>query len=129
VSCSGAVACPRGEALHIGRGVLSAGGNAVDAAVAMSFAQGVAEPYMGGIGGLGEIVIREPSGAVHVVDGAGRAPGGARSDMYALVGGGEGELYAWPRVRDDANARGAASVLAPRIVPALAAAHERFGMR
>jgi gamma-glutamyltranspeptidase/glutathione hydrolase len=120
------VACPRREAMEIGLELLRRGGGAMDAAVAMSFAQGVAEPYMGGIGGVGEIVFCDAGGTVHVFDCAARAPLAARAEMYELVEGTSG-VYPWPRTAGDANARGARSVTAPRIVPGLSEAQRRFG--
>jgi gamma-glutamyltranspeptidase/glutathione hydrolase len=120
------VATPRREANAVGEEVFAAGGNAVDAVVAASFAQGVAEPYMGGVGAVGEIVVREPDGAVHVIDAAARAPLAATPELYEL-GDGMSDVYPWPRVAGDANLRGGRSVAAPRIVAGLGAAHARFG--
>lgn len=50
-SLEGMVVCGHPEAAAIGADILSAGGNAMDAAVAVGFALGVAEPYGSGIGG------------------------------------------------------------------------------
>ena len=41
------------EASQIGIDVLKSGGNAIDAAVSMSLALGVIEPWMSGLGGCG----------------------------------------------------------------------------
>jgi gamma-glutamyltranspeptidase/peptidoglycan/xylan/chitin deacetylase (PgdA/CDA1 family) len=126
VTGGGAVAAPRLEAIEAGERVLAAGGNAVDAAIAASFALGVAEPYMTGLGAVGEMVVCEPDGAVHVVDCAARAPLSARPDMFAVAGGPAG-LYAWPQVEGDANVRGPRAAAAPALVAGLAEAHGRFG--
>jgi gamma-glutamyltranspeptidase / glutathione hydrolase len=120
------IACPRHEGLLIGEAVFGRGGNAVDALVAASFAQAVAEPYMCGLGGVAEMVVREPDGRVHVIDAIARAPLAARPDMYRL-GEGFSDVYPWPRVEGDANVRGPLSVAAPRTVAALGEAHARFG--
>ena len=45
------------EATKIGMDILSSGGNAVDAAVAVSYALGVAQPYGSGIGGGGAMLV------------------------------------------------------------------------
>ena len=47
-------------AVEVGMTVLDAGGNAVDAAVAVSYALGVVEPFGSGPGGGGALVLHEP---------------------------------------------------------------------
>ena len=46
-------------AVDVGMGVLAAGGNAVDAAIAVSYALGVAEPFGSGVGGGGAMLVHE----------------------------------------------------------------------
>lgn len=48
-------------ATEIGEKVLADGGNAVDAAIAVSYALGVAQPYASGIGGGGGMLIYNPN--------------------------------------------------------------------
>src|SRR5579884_2546274 len=48
---SSMVVCPEPLAAHAGQEVFAAGGNAVDAAVATAFVQGVVNPLLTGIGG------------------------------------------------------------------------------
>lgn len=72
---SGAVASNHPVATQAGLDVLREGGNAVDAAVAMSLVMGVVEPYMSGLGGDGFYQTFDASdGSGMVFNGAGPAP-------------------------------------------------------
>ena len=62
--------------------MLRAGGNAVDAAVAVGFALSVTHPSAGNIGGGGFMVLRFPDGKSTAVDYRETAPGAASRDMY-----------------------------------------------
>jgi gamma-glutamyltranspeptidase / glutathione hydrolase len=69
-------------ASQIGVDVLSAGGNAVDAAVAVQFALAVVNPEAGNIGGGGFMVLRTGDGATAALDFREKAPLAATRDMY-----------------------------------------------
>jgi gamma-glutamyltranspeptidase/glutathione hydrolase len=70
-------------AAQAGVGVLEAGGNAIDAAVAIQFALNVVEPQSSGIGGGGFMLVHLAStGETFYVDGRERAPAGATPNMF-----------------------------------------------
>ena len=80
----GMVVAPQPEAAEAGADVLAAGGNAIDAAVAAAFVQGVADPLMCGIGGFGSMHVHMPGRGVHdILEFYARAPLAARPDMWA----------------------------------------------
>jgi len=69
--------------------VLKRGGNAVDAALACAFMQGVVDPQMAGIGGFGSMHVYMPGRGVHeILEFYARAPLRATPDMWSdrLVG-------------------------------------------
>jgi len=68
------VAAPTPQAAEAGIAVMLAGGNAVDAAVAVSFALGVTEPAMSGLGGQTQILVHPPDGPPVVINGTSYAP-------------------------------------------------------
>jgi gamma-glutamyltranspeptidase/glutathione hydrolase len=109
----GMVASAHPLASLAGLRLLMDGGNAVDAAFAVSAALNVAEPFMSGLGGFGAMLIREPSGAIHNLD----------------------YLGAWPAAMNREQLDRSAVDVGPRAtaVPAAArawlTAHERFGRK
>jgi gamma-glutamyltranspeptidase/glutathione hydrolase len=62
------------EAAEAGAAILRAGGNAVDAAVAVSFALAVTEPAMSGLGGQTQILLHAPGEPPVVINGTSYAP-------------------------------------------------------
>ncbi len=80
---SHAIASAHPLATEAGLLVLEAGGNAFDAAVAVSAALAVVEPYGSGLGGGGFWLLhRARDGHQVMVDGRERAPAAATADMY-----------------------------------------------
>ena len=78
-----AVASANPLASEAGIEVLEQGGNAFDAAIAVSAALGVVEPYGSGLGGGGFFLLHRASDGFQVfVDGRETAPGAAFEEMY-----------------------------------------------
>ncbi|MEP6618297.1 MAG: gamma-glutamyltransferase [bacterium] len=69
-------------ASEAGRDVMTAGGNAVDAAIATGLALAVTYPSAGNIGGGGFMVIRMPDGKATTIDFRERAPRASRPEMF-----------------------------------------------
>jgi gamma-glutamyltranspeptidase/glutathione hydrolase len=78
----GVVAAPHRAAVEAGRLVLAEGGNALEAMVAMAATIAAVYPHMNHVGGDGFWLVREPSGRVIAIMGAGPAGALARRELY-----------------------------------------------
>ena len=105
-------------ATEVGVAILRAGGNAVDAAVAVQFALAVVYPRAGNIGGGGFLLVRLADGRTDALDYRERAPLAATADMY-LDDAGEPS--------DSLSRTGALAVGVPGTVAGMAAAHAKYG--
>ena len=124
----GIVAAQHRRAAEVGARILRDGGDALDAVIATSFALGVLEPWMSGIGGGGAMVLyRAKENRYTVIDFGMRAPESLDIADYPLTGEGvASDLFPWARVRDDRNIHGSLSIAVPGVVDGMRVAHERF---
>ena len=125
----GVVAAQHRRAAEAGAAVLEAGGDAIDAAVATSFAIGVVEPWMSGPTGGGAMVVwRAEERKAYCIDYGMRSPMELDPADYPLSGSGNAsDLFPWPAVKDDRNVQGATAIAVPGVVAGMGLAHERFG--
>ncbi|MEH2425505.1 MAG: gamma-glutamyltransferase [Nostoc sp.] len=106
-------------ASEAGISMLRKGGNAVDAAVATTFAISVVEPFSAGIGGGGFLLMHsEKTGDIKALDFRERAPLKATRNMY---------LDAEGKVRPNASINGYLAVGTPGTVAGLYEVHRRYG--
>lgn len=125
----GVVASQHRLAAEAGAAVLSAGGDAIDAAIATSFALGVVEPWMSGPMGGGMMTIwRAVARGAETIEFGMRSPRGLDTADFPLEPGSKaGDLFPWVSVKGDLNVYGATAVAVPGMVAGMARAHERYG--
>ena len=112
IGSKGAVVANHTMATQAGMRILHRGGNAVDAAIAVAFALGAAEPQWSSIGGDGFVMVHMAANAtVEVANGTGAAPLAATADKY----------------QDGIPYTGILGTSVPGIVDALLSAHEKYG--
>ena len=116
---NGIVVCSKKDAANVGIEILKKGGNAIDAAVGVSFALAVTHPSAGNIGGGGFMVIRLSNGNVKTIDFREKAPELSYRDMFLDDNGnvipGKSRYTSW-----------AAGV--PGTVYGLGYAHKKYGI-
>ena len=105
-------------ASEVGRDVLAAGGNAIDAAIATGFALAVVHPTAGNIGGGGFMVVRFPNGQTTAIDFREKAPLASFPEMWLDEKG---------EYSSDVHHRSAKSVGVPGTVAGFERAHKLYG--
>jgi len=122
------ITAPQPEAVEAGAAALRAGGNAIDAVLACAFVQGVVDPLMCGIGGLGSMQVYDPRGGKHVVfDGLSTCPAACRPEMWSGIFEREcTDGYGYV-VKGWVNELGHAAVTTPGILRLFGQAHAEFG--
>lgn len=122
------VVAPQPEAAEAAAVILQNGGNAVDAALACAFVQGVVDPMMCGIAGFGSMGVYMPGAGLHeYVDFHAPAPAAARDDMWAdLIEGEARDGYGFI-LKGNVNDIGYQSICVPASLRAYETAHRRHG--
>ncbi|UCG32222.1 MAG: gamma-glutamyltransferase, partial [Phycisphaerales bacterium] len=120
----GMVASDSAAASRIGAAVLRAGGNAVDAATAISFALAVTRPQSTGLGGGGFLIYRSAEdGRVFTLDFRECAPAAAHPQMFARHSAGSGAEVPLP------SRYGFRAAAVPGLVAGRLEAHQRWGTK
>ena len=110
----GVVVAGHPQAAQAGVDILQAGGNAIDAAVAVSLALGVAEPYSSGLGGKLMLLYYEAaSGRTYALD--------------AMDAAGSLDVTAYLRRPEEDRSYGYGSVCVPGLAAGLWTAHQKWG--
>jgi gamma-glutamyltranspeptidase/glutathione hydrolase len=114
-----AIASPHPQATAAGREILVAGGNAFDAAVAVSATLAVVEPYGSGLGGGGFFLLRQSGAQTGYVflDAREKAPIKATYDLYRRDG----------KVQTALSLNGPLAAAIPGLPAALVELAERYG--
>lgn len=124
----GMVAGSQPLAVQVGVDILKAGGNAIDAAVAVNAMLGLVEPHMNGVGGdLFALVWHADSEQLYALNGTGRAPASLNAGVYheqgldRVPGSGPlswtvpGAVDGWEQLIDRFGSMELAQILAPAI--------------
>ncbi|QYX31895.1 gamma-glutamyltransferase [Sphaerospermopsis torques-reginae] len=118
-SKNGMVTSANPLASEAGISILKQGGNAVDAAVATTFAISVVEPFSAGIGGGGFLLFHsQKTGEIKALDFRERAPIKATKNMYLDANG---------KVIPGASTNGYLAVATPGTVAGMYEVHRRYG--
>ena len=114
-----AVASAHPAATVAGLETLALGGNAFDAAVAISAALAVAEPYSSGLGGGGFFLLRQAGEqpSYRFIDARERAPAAAHADLYRRDG----------KINPALSLNGALAAAIPGLPAALVVLAEQYG--
>jgi gamma-glutamyltranspeptidase/glutathione hydrolase len=126
-STDGMVASAHPEASRIGKEILLKGGNAVDAAVATSFAISVLRPQSSGLGGGGFMLVYKDSKETKAFDFRERAPQKASATMY-LDKDQIKKISYKNKIITNPSVNGHLAVATPGLVAGLIKAHDEYGI-
>ncbi|MGI9476674.1 MAG: gamma-glutamyltransferase family protein [Hyphomicrobiaceae bacterium] len=124
----GLISAPQPEAVEAGALVLLAGGNAIDAGIACALTQGVVDPLMCGLGGVGTAVIHSPRlDRPENFNFLGSAPLAAHDDIWSdRIVGETGDGFGFI-LKDNVNALGHQAAMVPGNLAGYWAMHQEFG--
>jgi len=105
-------------AAKVGLEILKKGGNAIDAAVAMGYAEAVTNPCCGNLGGGGFMTFHLADGSDHFINFREKAPARASANMYLEKDG---------TLKKGASLNGYLAAGVPGTVAGLELAHEKYG--
>jgi gamma-glutamyltranspeptidase/glutathione hydrolase len=129
-SRGGAVAAQNQKAADAGAGVLAAGGNAIDAAIATAFALAALEPWMSGLGGIGFMMVWDAKQhRAHTIDFGAISARALDPADYPLTGRTGADLFGWPEVAENRNMLGYPAIAVPGQPDGMRLAHETFGTK
>jgi gamma-glutamyltranspeptidase/glutathione hydrolase len=115
---SGMVVTSQHLASQVGVDILKMGGNAIDAAVAVGYAQAVVNPCCGNIGGGGFMTVHLADGTDTFINFRETAPAAASANMYLDADG---------KVKKDASLYGYLAAGVPGTVLGMETAREKYG--
>lgn len=122
------IVAPQPEAVEAGADILRAGGSAVDAVLACAFTQGVVDPLMCGVGGLGVLHVYDPkTETAAVIDGLSTCPARCTPHMWEGLFKRECADGFGYEVEGHVNELGHRAVTVPGILRTLDAAHRSWG--
>ena len=115
---NGMVVTSQHLASQVGVDILKMGGNAIDAAVAVGYAQAVVNPCCGNIGGGGFMTVHLADGTDTFINFRETAPAAASANMYLDADG---------KVKKDASLYGYLAAGVPGTVLGMETAREKYG--
>jgi oxamate amidohydrolase len=135
----GVVCAPHSATVEDGCAILAEGGNAIEAMLAMAASIAAVYPHMNHVGGDGFWLVREPSGRVRALMGAGRAGSKATIALYRAAGHDEipargplaaltvpGAVAGWILAAEAAKAQGGKLPLDLLLAPAIKHARDGY---
>lgn len=122
------IVAPQPDAVEAGAAILAQGGSAIDATLACALMQGVIDPMMSGIGGLGVLHVHDPrTGRSEIIDGLSTVPAAGTPGMWGSLFEREcPDGYGYV-LKGAVNELGHRAVTTPGILRVFEVAHASYG--